>query len=144
MADFASTDDVAARLGRALTEGETTNATAVLAGVAGLIRSEAGKAADWDPDPIPAYLRELSIEKAIAALVNPSNLASESEALGAYSSARTYQRAQDGGITLSDDEGRAVRFAVFGTNAASARQHSFVDTELDLLDDGEIDDSVGS
>jgi hypothetical protein len=144
MADFASKDDVQTRLGRTLTTEEQAQAEAVLGGVAGLIRAEVGKDTDWDPAPIPSAFAELSIQRAIAAITNPANVAAESKQLGAFQHSRTFQRSQDGGLALTEAEGRAMRFALYGTNAASARQRSHVDTTLDLLDDGEINDSIGS
>lgn len=140
MAAFATSDDVQTRLGRDLTDDETAQVEAVLDSIAGMIRSEVGKADDWDPDPIPSTLSELSIQKAILSIVNPNNLAART--LGSFS--ETFQRAQDGGLLFSADEGRRLRRAVYGSSAGTARMRSHVDTTLDLLDDGEINDSIGS
>ena len=144
MADFATKEAVTARLGRSLTSAEEAQVEGVLAAISGLIRAEVGKAPSWDPSPIPSVLSELAIQKAIAAVTNPTGVAQESESVGSYSHSQTFPRSQDNGIFLSDAEGRAVRFAVFGTNAGTARVRSHVDTVLDLADDGEINNSLGS
>lgn len=124
MANFADIDAVAGRLGRNLTDPESDQVGGVLTAAAGLIRAEASKPADWNPDPIPAYLIELSIQKAIAGLVNPQSVASESETLGAHSHSVTYQRANDGSVFISDDEGRQIRFAVYGRTSGTAHPRS--------------------
>jgi hypothetical protein len=142
--DFATKEHVAARLRRSLTTEEEAQVDGVLETVSGLIRSEVGKAASWDPSPVPSLFRELAIQKAIAALGNPLGVAQESETLGDYSHSTTFQRAQDGGPLISPEEGRQLRFALYGTNAASTRSRSHADTILDLHDDGEINDSLGS
>jgi hypothetical protein len=141
---FATADDVSTRLGRELTTPEEDQVTAVIDSVDGLIRSEVDRDADWDPDPVPAYLKELTIQKAIAAIVNPFNLASQSEQLGVFQHSETYQRAQDGGIALSEAEGRAVRSAVYGEAAGSARLKNPIDDVFDYADDGLVNDSVDS
>lgn len=141
---FATAAQVATRLGRSLTTLEEAQINGVLEGIAGLMRAEAGKTDDWTPDPIPSALREMSIQKAIAALINPNNVAATSKSLGSFSESLTFQRSQDGGVFLSDEEGRRVRFAIYGTNSASTRARSHVDTALDLIDDGEINASLGS
>lgn len=141
---FATTEDVATRLGRELTDAERYQVSGALTAVGGFICSAADRQPDWEPDPTPAYFKELSIQKAIAALVNPANLASQSEQLGAFQHSETFQRSQDGGLTLSDDEGRAVRDAAYGTGAGSARTRAVVDDVFDYADDGELNDSVTS
>jgi len=135
---FATSADVATRLGRALTEAETAQIDGALGDVAQLIRQAGGKAADWMPaTTVPRLLRSLSIEKAIGVIVNPHNLASESEQLGAYQHSQTFPRSADIGIFLSDDERRQVRRAIYGTNAASVRPPSLVD-DLRRADSGQI------
>jgi hypothetical protein len=133
---FASTDDVATRLGRSLTAAEEAQIEGVLEAVDGMIRDAVDRDIDWAPVPVPSLLREVSIQKAIAALTNPPNIASES--LGEYSV--TFQRGQDGGIALSEAEGRMLRLAVYGTNTASSYPRSVVDRFIDLAEDRDVDE----
>ena len=145
MTAFATASEVETRLGRDLTGEETAQVEAVLDGIGGLIRDEVGKPPDWTPTSVPAAFGELSIQKAILALVNPNNLASTSRTLGAFAESMTFQREQDGGVFLSRDEGRRMRRAYYGTSAASARMRSqLVDDVLDYADNGLLDDSLGS
>lgn len=116
---FATTSDVATRLGRTLTVAEQAQVSAVLDIVDGLLRDAVSKDSAWTPSPVPAVLEELSIQKAVSVVSNPTNLASESKNLGSYSHSQTFQRSQDGGIFLTDAEARLARFAVWGTNRAT-------------------------
>jgi len=108
---FATVADLQALLGRDLTGRETTQAALVLGLVAGLIRGALGKPANWMPAPVPGELRALSLEKALGKITNPTNLAAESEQLGAYQHSQTFQRAIDGGVFLTEAEKREVRRA---------------------------------
>lgn len=122
MADaLATVGDVAIRLGRALTESEQALATQVIASVTGQVYDTTGKDADWlaDLDPVPTYLTSLCVEKVIVVGSNPLGLASESEQLGERQRSRTYQRANDGGVFLTDYERREVRRVVNGTTFAA-------------------------
>lgn len=103
---LASTDDVEIRLGRDLTDAEEATAELVIEVVGEMILEIAGTD---EPDPIPAYYRALTIEKTIGAVTNPDSLASESEGLGAYTSSRTFQRAGDVGVFLTDREEAMIR-----------------------------------
>ena len=126
---FATYTDVANRLLRTLTSAEQTAATAVIADVTTQIADEVGRDAAWAAalSPVPGYLKAICIEKAISAIANPSNFASESETLGSYSHSQTYPRATDGGVLLTDDEARRVRAAVYGTGVASPTVGSWLD-----------------
>lgn len=119
---FAEVADVEARLGRELAEGERDAARLILEVVSGMIWEAADKDVAWASalEPVPALLRALAIEKAVGAVANPTNLASASETLGAYSYSETYPRALDVGVFLTADEERAVRRAVYGSGATSA------------------------
>lgn len=128
MAAFAVHGDVATRLGRDLTTKEQAQATAALDAIAGLIRDAAGKATDWTPTPaIQLLLKTLSVEKAVGIITNPTSLAAESERLGEHQHSRTFQRAMDVGIFLTDDEERLVREAVWGSGAGSSEVDSTID-----------------
>lgn len=137
---FASADDVAARLGRELTDAETDQVEGVLATLDGLIRDEVDRDADWAPSPVPPALKELSIQKAIAAVANPLALAGYSEGLGAHSYSANFRRDQPAGIFISDAEGRALRLAVYGTNAGSGSARSMIDRSIDLLENRDVDE----
>lgn len=108
---FASVEDVASRLGRELTDNETQTVEMVLDSVSGLAAEAAGEAADWSPEPVPATIKLLCVEKAVSVLANPEGYASVSEQLGSYQHTGTFPRAADIGVFLSDDERRRVRRA---------------------------------
>lgn len=110
---FADADDVAARLGRDLTDPETGVAGSVIVTVTGLIAATLDQDAEWaqNLDPVPAYFTALCVEKTIGAIVNPTNLAAESEQLGAYQHSQTFPRSLDGGVFLTAAERREVRRA---------------------------------
>jgi hypothetical protein len=133
---FASADDVATRLGQELTAAQEAAVEGVLAAVDGMIRDAVDRDADWAPDPIPAYVKEIAIQKAIAALTNPAGVAAES--LGAHSV--TYQRERDGGLFLTEAEGRGLRLAVYGTNTGSSSPRSVVDRVIDLRENRDVDE----
>lgn len=137
---FATNSDVAARLGRVLTDAEADQVDGALDIVDGLIRDAVDRDSEWSPNPVPKALKELSIQKAIGALVNPLNVASESKSLGAYSRSATYQRAQDGGLFLSDAEGRFLRLAVYGTNSGSSDPRGVPDRLIDLQENRDVDE----
>lgn len=124
---YATTADVSARLGRALTSSEATQVAGVLDTVAALIAAAAGKPDSWAPSPVPGLLKALSVEKAVGVVANPLNLAAESEQLGAYQHSQTFPRSLDVGIFLTDAEERAVRRAVFGADSGSAQSDSILD-----------------
>lgn len=119
---FATAQDVATRMGRELTAAEEAQAEFVIATVQGLLVETVSKDAVWADalDPVPLALRAICVEKARAVLANPTNIASQTESLGAWSHSETFPRSQDDiGIFLTDAEARIARFAVHGTNRAS-------------------------
>lgn len=126
---FATTEDVAARLGRELTSAEEDSAELSLELAEGLIVAEAGRDEAWAEvlDPVPTYFRALCIEKAIGVLANPRNLAQASESLGAFSHSETFPRSLDAGIFLTDEEAAQVRFVIYGATSASPRMESILD-----------------
>lgn len=118
---LATADDVATRLGRILTTAEEASAELVIEVVTGLLADATSKtSAQLDTLALPA-LRLIVIEKAVSAIVNPENVASLSEQLGAYQHSQTFPRASDVGIYLTDTEERLARRAVWGTNTGSVR-----------------------
>lgn len=137
---FATTDDVATRLGRALTGAEAAMAEQVIESVTAQIADAVNHDLTWaeDLDPVPGVLKTLCVEKVIVVGSNPSGLAAENESLGAYSHGRTFQRSNDVGVWLTAAEQRMARLAVHGRLSTSVRQSSHVDTVIDLLEDGEI------
>lgn len=139
---FATDDDVATRLGRVLTSAEEAQATAVIATVTGLIADAAGRDGDWATalSPVPETLKALCVEKAVGAIVNPSNLAAQSETLGAASRSQTFPRSGDVGVFLTDAETRLVSWAVYGTNSGTASPESMVDRVIDLAEGREVDE----
>lgn len=126
---FATTDDIELRLGREITAEEAAMAEQVIEAVTAQIVDAVDRDADWaeNLDPVPGLLKTLCIEKVIVVGTNPSGLASETESLGAHSYGRTFPRVSDNGLFLTADEQRLVRMAVYGANAATARQESLVD-----------------
>lgn len=142
---FASAEDVAERFPRDLTVDEEVIADAVIASVTGQITDAVDRDSGWAAalDPVPETFKALCVEKAISAISNPMNVASESETLGAWSRSQTFPRLQDVGALLTAAEERRVRQAWYGLSA-SARTTSVIDDVLDHFDDGEIDGSLGS
>lgn len=130
---FATTQDVADRMARTLSDAEDAAAELVIEVVTGLIATEAGQNAAWadELEPVPAYLRALCIEKATGVIANTENLANYSRTLGAYSESKTFPRSTDGGIVLTEAEGRMVRAAVYGSAIASPRVGSYLDDIYD-------------
>lgn len=124
---FASTDDVAVRLGRDLTEAEAAMAEQVIGLVTGAIVDAVGKDADWADalDPIPATFQAMCIDKVIAVGSNPQGLAGESETLGHHTHSKTYRWASEGGgasvVALTDAEKLIVRRIVWGTTTSAGR-----------------------
>lgn len=117
---FATTDDVAARLGRYLTIEETARAAALVEAASAAIEVVIGRAQD-DMDDVPASLQHICVSMTLRALDNPYGFASNSESLGAYSSSQTYNR-EGGGFLPTQAETQLIRRAVYGTNTGSSRQ----------------------
>ncbi len=133
---FAKAEDVERRVGRSLTDAEKSAAESAIATVTGLIIDCAGRDQTWADglDPVPAALAGLCVEKAIGALVNPLNLAAQSETLGAYSNSQTFPRSGDVSVFLTAFEERLVSRAVYGTTTGSAMPKGMFDREIELLE----------
>lgn len=118
---FATTSDVATRLGRDLTTAETASAQLAIDVTQGAIAEAVSKTVAWATalTPVPAYLRVLCVEKAVQVLANPHSVASHTKQIGAMSESETFQRSQDGGIFLTDDEERRCRRVVWGRTTDS-------------------------
>jgi hypothetical protein len=132
--EFAKPSDVAGRLGRDLTTKEEGIATAVIATVTGLITDAVDRDAEWatDLDPVPEGLKALCVEKAIGAISNPSNLASESETVGSYQHGQSFPRSGDVSVFLTPFEERLAARAVYGSNAGSSAPDSIIDRVVQL------------
>ncbi len=120
---LATTDDIATRLGRSLTEPEEALSELTIELTQGLILEVAGTD---EPDPVPAYYRALCIEKTINVGANPNGLAAESESLGAWSHSQTFQRAGDIGIFLTEREEFQIRRIANNAVSGSSRPHSII------------------
>lgn len=137
-ARFAEAADVAKRLGRDLTAGETDSAEYLLAMAAAVIADAAGKDDGWvvTLDPVPQVLRGLSVELTVRALANPNQLAQLREQIGSYSYAATFAstgHAGSGsdvlGLALKPVEVMIVRRAVYGRTTGSAPVRSALVTD---------------
>lgn len=141
---FATHEDVQTRLGRDLTEQEQGTATDVIADVTGLIVDCVDRDSDWAAglDPVPAALKAICVEKALAAIVNPRGVASQSESLGAHSHSETFRRTADVGVFLTPLEERRVARAVYGRNSGSSTPRSVLDRTIDLAEGRDVDEPV--
>lgn len=135
---FATSTDVARRLGRDLTSSEEDQvellldlATAAIANAADLTDAEAST-------PVPTVIRGFCIELTCRALANPSGLFSKSETIGSYSYTQNFNRDVSSAMALSDVEVLVIRRTLLGSNAGSARAENV----LDLC--AELDDHEGS
>lgn len=138
---FATSDDVAVRLGRVLTEPEIAMVDYVIEQVTGLIVDAVDRDAEWaeELDPVPAALKGLCVEKAIAIGSNPNGVASESKQLGSFQHSKTFPRSQDIGLFLDDEEIRRARSAVYGVTAKSASLRGPFDRLIDQAEFRDID-----
>jgi hypothetical protein len=122
---FASTADVARRLGRdSLTDTETEMAEWLLAAAGAVIAVAADKDDAWATglDPVPTILKVVATEVVVRVMENPSSLHSVQETLGAHSRSTSFRKvAEGGGLLLSDTERMLIRLAVYGTATASTR-----------------------
>lgn len=114
MDPFATADDVAARLGRDLTEHETTLADSVIETVGGLILEAVERDEDWAEAQasLPVLFETLCVEKAVALVAEPVPTVA-AETLGAYSV--TWARSSDAGVFLTKSEKRDLRREVWGS-----------------------------
>lgn len=127
---FATEEDIATRLGRALTATEAGQAELLLELATALIAGACGKDDAWAAayTPTPVIVKAFCVELVARVMSNPTGLASLSETLGQYSNTQRFRDAAvGGGMFLTDLEERVIRRAVFGRNTASARAESIVD-----------------
>lgn len=120
---FAETTDIAARLGRDLTDSEETTYESLLEGATSLIAEAAGKDDAWaeDLEPVPTVIKTLTVSVALRAKSNEDGAESETETLGAYSHTVRFSTGDIGasfGLWLTDDEVALVR-RVFKSGRAS-------------------------
>ena len=136
---FATTADVATRLGRELTEAEAESTTAIIASVTSQIAAALDLTDDWAEtlEPVPALFTAMCVDKAVAALTNPSGVTSQT--LGAFSVSYA-GAAVGGGVVLTDADERRVRAAWWG-GAGSSRATSIADDVLAFAD-GTLDDPL--
>lgn len=139
---FATVEDVERRLGRDLTVAEAALTEDVIESVTAQIVDAVDRDADWATalDPVPGVLKTLCVEKVIVVGTNPNGLAVESKNLGAFSYSRTFQRSNDSGILLTEEEARRVRAAVYGSNAGSSTPRSVIDRVIDLNENRDVDE----
>lgn len=116
---FASVEDIAARMARALTADETSAATLLVQIATAVIADAAGYDDGWAImlDPVPQLLRGLTIELVCRALQNPGQYAQVTQTVGAYSFSG---RQNTVGMNLSDAEVLMVRRAIHGRTSDSA------------------------
>src|SRR5688500_16488968 len=122
---FATSADVADRLGRTLTDGEEASVDLLLVLAQGVIAEAAGADDAWAAalSPVPVVLRALTIELVCRALANPNGLDSLAEGLGQHN----YQaRFREYGLWLSEREEALVRRAAGTTTSGSALVRSIV------------------
>jgi hypothetical protein len=133
---FAKASDVEKRIGRALTDLEKGVAESAISTVTGLIIDCVDRDQAWADalDSVPAALTGLCVEKALGAVSNPLNLASESETLGAYSNSQTFPRSADVGVFLTPFEERIVSRAIYGTTTGSSVPKGMFDREIELAE----------
>jgi hypothetical protein len=139
---FATAADVATRLGRNLTTEESAMAEQVIESVTAQIVDAVDRDLDWAAalDPVPGLLKSLCVEKVIVVGSNPQGLASESRTLGQASSSKTFQRSNDAGIFLTDQEQRLVRMAVYGSLSGSSTPRTVPDRLIDLRENRDVDE----
>lgn len=126
---FATAEDVAARLGRDLTDAETTQVEALLDSATAIIALYVGKNDDWaaELDPVPSVIKLVTIEAVLRAMANPHGHVAVGESLGAYSSNIRYRDGDaGGGLLLTSTEQRLIARAVHGTGTGSVRVDSMI------------------
>lgn len=131
---FATVADVAARLGRTLSDADGAMAGLLLNGATVMIADHAGKN-PGDISPVPAQLRFIAIEMVCRAMANPEGIASVSESLGEYSYTRGFRRGAAGSdLMLTKGEELLISRALYGKTTASPRVASVLeDAWPDLL-----------
>lgn len=130
---LASTEDVAARLGREIATGELPAVEFLLDAADNVIAEVGGVATgDLDGEQTPG-LRFIAADLVCRALANPQGLRSLQEQLGQYSSSVQFRDLlAGGGLELTPDERRRVR-RIFGLGifAAVTLETPYSGTSLD-------------
>lgn len=138
-ASFASTDCVATRLGRTLSDAEEAMAEEFLLAATAVVAAECDKDDDWAASlsPVPELLRSVVCSLATREFANPQSVESYQESLGAYSYSQRFN-ASRGTLMLTEVERLLIRRAVYGSNAATTRPDSAFDELVELYETGEI------
>lgn len=125
---LASSSDIAARLGHALSTAEAAAVTLLLEGADAIIGDATDTAvADLDATATPV-LRFVAVEVVCRALANPQGISSLQEALGQHSSTVRFRELDTGGgLLLTKTEELLVRRAVIGQLSGTARPSSTSD-----------------
>jgi hypothetical protein len=124
---FAEVEDVATRLGRALTDEEGGQVVLLLEMAEGTIAAAADKTDEWATslDPVPNILKLYAIELVVRTMRNPGGLRSRSKTLGQFQSSETFaDPGNGGGMALTELEIAVIRRAVYGRTSGSARSQS--------------------
>ena len=133
---FATAEDVATRLGRALTATEAATAEMLIEAATAVIAEAASKNDAWATalTPVPNMLKFLAVEVVVRAMANPEALSRFQEQLGAYSSTKAFATVTaGGGLMLTDVETNLVRRTVYGTLSGSVRVESLADDVADWV-----------
>lgn len=133
---FATVEDVATRLARALSATDAGTAEQLLDAAAAVIADAASKDDAWvaQLSPVPSMLRFLSVELVVRAMSNPEGLASFREQIGVHQFAKNFRAGADGGgLMLTPVEELLVRRTVYGRTSGSPTVASVTD-DLPLID----------
>jgi len=122
---YATTDDIAARLGRTLTDQETTSYGSIIEAVSAEIDVALGLAKTLAD--VPPAVKGVTVTASIRAAANPSGAARVAETIGALSRSETFPRSGDGSTLLTITEERLVRRAIYGKTTGSPRIGSVLD-----------------
>jgi hypothetical protein len=141
MANFATLNELAIRLGRAssaeLTAAQTAQGNLLLELASGLIREAAGKEFDWEPDPVPTILRAVCLDMCRRVMTNPAGVRSESETLGAHQHSVSYPDGTSD-LYLTPREVTLVRVVSGSSGRATTIPGTTIDLLIELRDTGEI------
>jgi hypothetical protein len=135
---FATTQQVAARLGRTLTTEETATAETLLDDATGLIASACDQTDSWaeDLDPVPKILSIVCRQMVHRVMLNPLGVARTQETLGEHSLSTSHREAGDGpgtgNLGLTERETTLVREAVLGRLTGSVETKSIATEIHDL------------
>ena len=128
---FATTNDVAARLGRDLSVGEQATVTALLDGATAFITASLGLSDDWADalSPVPRVVETMTVELTVRSLANPNGLKSLSENLGQFSYTAQFNNGDGSStlLTMTKTEELLIRRAIFGRISASPHTESVLD-----------------